>query len=1320
MNVEAIHDLTPLQLGMYVQSTAQTEKSNLYHTQVVIRINGSLDLTKLEKAWCETIQRTDALRSAILPRKDKPPLQCILREVVSTFQSQEAQHLENDLNTYLENDRSIGFDYRKPSLSRIQVFHTPTLNNIVVWSFAHIILDGWSSQFILSDWLHIYIGLPITPASKGFRTYQKNLDAFDKSDAISFWTSLKTSKAKTDLPMANKQEAYFQSSQQRELAYRFSSTLIDNINSSSRNTGITPATLFLAAWALTCCRLTQNEEYIVGWGINGRQYPIPEIYQMVGMLIQTVPIPINCESSLSVSDWLEEIQRQHTDASQHAHISLSKIASIIGTEVGEPVFTSLLVFENAEIAKSTDQSFSIESIDYIDRSELPLVISIRGDLQFELRILYRDDYYDDGKVKAIAHYFENSISTICANTSAPVWQLSILSETERQELIFSHSHSATKYAPYSTAVQWINQTFVDKYDQVAIEVGRDKTSYATLRILSETITQNLLSLKCGNIVAICLAPGTNMIATIIGILSANAAYVVISKDLPSHVKTQYIESLLQDQSNIYLVKDIDDKVLDKHEKVTEVYIDDLLSTAILDNKLVVREKIRENDIAYIIFTSGSTGIPKAIPVTHRNLVESTASRIRHYSESPMRFLLLSPFHFDSVVAGLYWSLSIGGTLIIPVGSLARQLDQLPKLIKSSKPTHTLCLPSVWDYVLDNTDENTLTVFEQVILAGETLPPELAKKHHIKANSVRLFNEYGPTEGTVWCTYHEVKDNLCEKDAIPIGKPIDIAAAYIVDSNNRLVPKGVPGELLIGGRGITLGYLNGIQPERFTDDLFRKNERTYRTGDRVHWGKDDNLYILGRVDNQLKLRGIRFEAESIEHILEDLSYIDRAVVFIRTIKSSAPTKHLEGKLIAVISAREKGIDTKKIRNDISSRLNNQLIPQDVIVVPMLPQLSNGKIDRQATIALGENKYDSKPEESLQALLVDPIVSEIHKHWEKHTQSAPLSISENFFEVGGDSLSAARFIAELNESLNSKLSIADLYQDGTFSSVLKSVRTSRESEHWSRLIAFNPAGIHHPLFFLYGNGQILANALGENFPIHWMIHGTAGTVVPYASIENLAREHVEQIIALAPSGPIRLVGFSIGGVVAIEIARQLLQKKLSLRPIILIDPTNPLNFIVRSRRKRLATCLRSSENILYKTNYIRRLVMHSPKLISERILRNSRKPKTQDNIELTADVLTEMHQHQQLDRQTIIKMVESVLTEYKYTVINHPIELIRSKTAERKINTNWLDEKIIWSEIANQSIKEFQISTTKRHDQLFRDADAVKQLSKTLKVILGADT
>ena len=1315
-NVEAIHELTSLQLGMYVQSTSQTEKSGLYHTQVVIRINGSLDLAKLEEAWHEVTQRTDALRSAILPRKDKPPLQCIFREVDSIFQSKEAQNLENELNTYLENDRKKEFDYRKPSLSRIQIFHTSSLNNIVVWSFSHIILDGWSSQFILSDWLDVYTGVPLTTPSKAFRTYQKSLDGFDKSSAVSFWHSMGTSTAKTDLPMRDKLDVSIESPQQSELSHHLSSTLIDNINASSRNTGITPATLFLAAWALTCCRLSQNEEYIVGWGINGRQYPIPEIYEMIGMLTQTVPIPINCESNLSVSNWLKEIQRQHTEAAQHAYIPLSKIASIIGTKTNEPVFTSLLVFENAEIAKSTGQVFSIESIDYIDRSELPLVISIRGDLQFDLRILYRNDYYNVRTVKAITHYFENSISAICANMMAPVRELSILSETERQELVFSHSYSATKHAPYSTVVDWINRFFIEKPDHIAIEAGHDKTTYATLQNLSKNVAQNLASLKSVNVVAICLDPGTHMVATILGTLSVNAAYVVISKDLPLHIKKQYIESLLQDQTHIYLVKDIDNEVLDDQEQVTEVHIKNLVSAHVSANNVIARDEIRENGIAYIIFTSGSTGKPKAIPITHKNLVESTASRIRHYSESPMRFLLLSPFHFDSVVAGLYWSLCIGGTLIIPVGSLAKQLDRLPRLIKSSEPTHTLCLPSIWDYVLDNTDSYTLNLFKQVILAGEPLPPELAKKHHFKIHSSQLFNEYGPTEGTVWCTFHEIGENFCQNDAIPIGKPIDIASAYIVDSNNRLVPKGVPGELLIGGRGISPGYLNGIQTERFTVNLFRKNERTYRSGDRIQWGKDNNLYILGRVDNQLKIRGIRFEAESIEHILEELAYIDRAIVFVRKPKPSASTKAMEGKLVAIVASQANGLDTKKIKEDIKSRLNNQLIPQIIIVVPKLPQLSNGKVDRQSTILLGENTDDYTPEETLQALLVDPIVSEIHRQWIKHTQSFPLSISENFFEVGGDSLSAARFVAELNESLNSKLSIADLYQNGAFSAVLNSVRTSQESENWSRLITFNSEGNRQPLFFLYGNGQILANALTEEFPIHWLIHGTAGTVVPYSTIENLAREHVEQIIILEPAEPIQLVGFSIGGVVAIEIARQLLQKKFALKPVILIDPTNPLSFIIRTRRQRLEACLKSNENIIYKINYIGRLLAHSPKLISERILRNSHKTKVRNNIEHTADVLTEMHQHQQLDRQTIIKMVERVLAEYKYSAINHPIELIRSKTVERKINTNWLDEKIIWSEIANKSIKEFQINTTKRHDQLFRDADAVNELSETLRVIL----
>ena len=1313
-NVEAIHELTPLQQSMFLQSAT---RQDLYHTQVVINLSGTIDTSRLENAWQTTVDQIDALRSIVLPRENKPPLQAVLRQVTPSFTCttlQDDESLIVAIEDLLDTDRQQHFNLQLPPLSRVYIISTSAQTHAIIWSFAHIILDGWSSQFILSFWLKQYSGLTSKRPSNSFRHYQKTLNTYDYQQASAFWKSLSSDQNSRELPLYKIQDNTDRTPLQKEYTYKVDTTLIDKIYSSSRTAGVTPATLLLGVWALTCSRLTQHSNYIVGWGINGRQYPITDIYEMIGMLIQTIPLPIDCGSLLVTKIWLKELQKTHIKASLNAYLPLSTISKIIGCKVGESPFKCLLIFENAEIASDSTGEIIVESVDYIDRSELPLVITIRADQQLAIKVLYQTELYNEEIIESLLGYFQNAILNLCDNLETPVHSLSILNENQRQELIFSQSIHQNPTSRYSTITQWLKEASTEHHNRIAVEQGNHKTTYHTLFANAQRISNTLLSRKCGKVVAICMEPGANLVTTIIGILSINVAYVVIGVDHSEHIKKQYLDTLLQYEQRLILIKDTDKKIATETDSVIEVHIDDALSSSNDINNSQPFSVHNSSNTAYIIFTSGSTGKPKGIPITHKNLIESTSSRCRHYSNLPDRFLLLSPFHFDSVVAGLYWTLCNGGTLLIPQGDLAQNLDRLSNLIEQSKPTHTLCLPSVWNYILDNTDRHVLGNFKQVILAGEPLTADLAIKHHRKTNSVQLINEYGPTEATVWCVYHEIEKTFHQTD-VPIGQPIDIASAYVVDPDNRLLPKGIAGELLIGGSGITPGYLNDSNNDRFITNLFRKNEVVYKSGDRVIWGEDDNLYILGRIDNQLKLRGVRFEAEAVEQALEELIYIDRAIVHIRK-HNSDDNNYAKDSLVAVVCTSNKGITIKDIRRDLKERINKQLIPHELVVLDSLPLLSNGKIDRQACIELSVVSGAGSSQPLQQSEFNSSQAKFISKIWQQCTGSLPNSFSDNFFESGGDSLSAAQFISEINKQLKTSLSIADMYQDCSFSSLLNYVNEDKESENWSHLVTFNKHAMQKPLFFVYGNGQILSDALGSNHTIHWLIHGKAGTVVPHSSIETLAKEHVLQIIQLGLTEPIQLAGFSIGGIVAIEIARQLLNNNVNVLPVIIIDPTNPLNFLLRPRKHRVIACLTSRQSVNFKCHYLLHLILNSPKFIVERILRNHSNAPSKENNESIADQLPEMHQNQQLDRPTIINIVNITLSKYTYTPINHPIELIRSINNNKRLITNWMDEKIIWEEIAGTSINEQHIATSKRHDQLFKDAGAIADLSKILKKLL----
>ena len=306
--------------------------------------------------------------------------------------------------------------------------------------------------------------------------------------------------------------------------------------------------------------------------------------------------------------------------------------------------------------------------------------------------------------------------------------------------------------------------------------------------------------------------------------------------------------------------------------------------------------LKSNDhLAYIIYTSGSTGKPKGVLVTHRNLVHSTTARINYYSQPVDRFLLLSSFAFDSSVAGIFWTLVSGGTLVLPRQKLEQDIQELATLIAEQQITHTLCLPSLYSLLLTYTDTVQLQSLQVVIVAGEACGRSLAQQHHEKLPDTSLYNEYGPTEATVWSSVYQVPARV-ENSTIPIGKPIANTQIYLLNSRQQLVPIGVQGEIFIGGAGVVRGYLN--QPEKTTEQFIPnpfsqvKGDRLYRTGDLARYLPDDNIEFLGRVDRQVKIRGYRIELGEIEDVLRDHKIVEEVVVVAQWIQQNSSPDNVE--------------------------------------------------------------------------------------------------------------------------------------------------------------------------------------------------------------------------------------------------------------------------------------------------------------------------------------------------------------------------------------------------------------------------------------------
>ena len=443
-------------------------------------------------------------------------------------------------------------------------------------------------------------------------------------------------------------------------------------------------------------------------------------------------------------------------------------------------------------------------------------------------------------------------------------------------------------------------------------------------------------------------------------------------------------------------------------------------------------------LAYVIYTSGSTGWPKGVCVTHCNAVHSTSARLSYYEEPVSAYLLLPSFAFDSSVAGLFWTLSQGGTLVIPTEEAASDPEQLAGLIGRHQVSHVLGVPSLYRLLIQESTTEQLASLRTAIVAGEACSHDVVKLHGEKLPDIPLFNEYGPTEATVWSTVHRC-DPEAEAPVVPIGRPIANTRVYILDEHRQPVPVGTPGELYLGGQGVARGYLHRpeLTAERFLADPFEAvgGGRLYRTGDRARFRRDGVVEFLGRLDDQVKVRGYRIEPGEVEAVLNQHPSVQEAAVVAREGKGG------DARLVAYLTPAassttrrpETGADPEAMLLDVQAHLGTKLprymVPSQWVVLDELPRTPNGKLDRRALPApqqgeVGRDAYVA-PRSTIEERLADI--------WADVLGRERVSVEADFFALGGHSLLAIKVMSRVREAFEVDLPLSSLFSAPTVASL-----------------------------------------------------------------------------------------------------------------------------------------------------------------------------------------------------------------------------------------------------------------------------------------------
>ncbi|MGH8889217.1 MAG: non-ribosomal peptide synthetase [Acidothermaceae bacterium] len=689
-------------------------------------------------------------------------------------------------------------------------------------------------------------------------------------------------------------------------------------------------------------------------------------------------------------------------------------------------------------------------------------------------------------------------------------------------------------------------------DRVAVRCADEALTYAQLADRAFRLARLLrdLGAQPGRRVAVCLQRSTDMLAALVGVMASGAAYVPVDPAYPA----ERVEYMLTDADVVAVVTSSDLVAQLPQTDAAVVALDtsgeELSAVEPIDPREPADPGATLDDTAYVIYTSGSTGKPKGVMVPHRGLTNFLESVAREPGLTTGESLLaVTTLSFDIAGLELYLPLVVGGTVVIATHDECRDPAALAERLVEHGVTQMQATPATWRLLLDWGWQGKSDLV--VLCGGEALPPTLAEA--LVPKCAALWNMYGPTETTIWSTLCQIRVG----EAPTLGHPFRNTTMHVVDGKDREVGIGVAGELLLGGDGLAQGYLGrpDLTAEKFIaspfSDFPQAGERVYRTGDLVRWRRDGRLEFLGRIDNQVKVRGFRIELGEIEVVLGKHPAVAEAVVVVREDSQNGKQgdKQLVGYVVAKPAAGASGegergtvVTAAELRRHVAASLPGYMVPAAVVVCESFPRTPNGKTDRRALPApdSAATARDDvvPPRDELEARLVEA--------WQEVLGIAPIGVTDNFFDLGVDSLTAARLFARIERDFGTKLPLAPVFRAPTVAALAELLRDagSARSERWSSLIPIQANGSALPIFGVHGGaGTILlyhelSRALGNDQPFYGLqIAGLYGGEAPDQTVEEMAERYLAEMKQVQAQGPYTILGYCFGALVAQEMALRL---------------------------------------------------------------------------------------------------------------------------------------------------------------------------------------
>jgi amino acid adenylation domain-containing protein len=1005
---------------------------DVFYTEGTLNISGTLNLPSLQEALATVVNEHEILRTLFdFPPALSIPVQVILDAADLTLPYQDLAPLQGEAQAERANEIMVEIR-REKAVNQAPVFYAVLFrlskfhHQLRIWLPA--LTADVGSFMRMADQLTAAYATVLADANLEIETLQyadfsewqhELLDSEEAEvEGEEWYRKLLSAPLDIHLPLEFEPETediFIPAAIQRVLDSRLYSLLSDMANKHD----IAVSTILLAAWRILLWRLGHSE-LVLGLGCDGRTYE--ELENAIGLFDTTLPLPTRLDGDEKLPDLLKTLEDSVVGAFEsQEYFSWERMPQVGGEDPRRHYFPVAFNYHDILIGNFQVEAvmFSIESLSAVTNRFHLLLDCYHQENELTLTLRYDSRRFDTVDVERQAERLITLLENMVANPDAAVQDLSILPQTERKKLLQEFSRS-TSLPPASIPVHHLIAAQAKKRpDETAVTLGYHSLTYGELDKKSTQLAVYLQSLgvKADVPVGLLLNATPDAVAAILAVMKAGGAYVPLDPQYPP----ERVAFVLDDNKTPVLITDSASADI-KHGTANVIQIDAEDAYPETTEQPKINDNFSLDDLAYLIYTSGSTGQPKGVAVSHHNLAHSTTTRFEQYENQPKKFLLLSSFAFDSSVVGLFWTLSQGGTLVLATAEQIRDPQTLADLIEKEQITHTLALPSLYQLLLTEADPEQLASLETVIVAGESCPPFLVYLHQERLPGVALFNEYGPTEGTVWCTVFDCRQPVT-RARVPIGRPIPNTEIYILDVDQQPAPIGVPGELHIGGPGVAQGYYKRpeLTAERFINHLFSDDltAKLYRTGDLVRFLPDGNIEFLGREDQQIKIRGYRVELGEVEHVLIATDAVQEAAITVREDKQG-----LLQLTAYVTTSRE--TNPLELRDYLSQKLPPYMVPADFVFLGKMPRTLNGKINRQA-LPDPDGKAGKaaaayvEPSTALEKVLIGV--------WSELLNYEPVGLNDNFFNLGGHSILVTQLVGRLRSLLPVDLPLRIIFDKPT---------------------------------------------------------------------------------------------------------------------------------------------------------------------------------------------------------------------------------------------------------------------------------------------------